>query len=65
MKTLLPSILLSLLSFPLAVFLRLLYFNILPPYGSGDIALLSCVISINVISLILGIKAVITNKQEK
>lgn len=65
MKTLWPCILLSLLSFPLAVLLRYLYFNILPPYGSEDIALLSCVISINVVSLIIGYKAVTNNRIDK
>ncbi|WP_152623373.1 hypothetical protein [Aneurinibacillus migulanus] len=65
MKSILPSIVLSLLSFPLAVLLRFLYFNILPPYGSADIALLSCVFSINIVSLIIGFKAVTNNKKEK
>jgi hypothetical protein len=64
MKSILPSIILSFFSFPLAVFLRYLYFFTLPSYGSAEIALLSIVISINVISLIIGFKAVINNKKE-
>ncbi|MGG1664500.1 hypothetical protein [Brevibacillus sp. NRS-1366] len=65
MKTILPSILLSLLSFPLAVLLRFLYFYVLPPYGSAETALLSCVISINVVSLIIGYQAITNNKKDK
>lgn len=53
MKKLLPSILLSFFSFPLANLLRYIYFFILPPYGSAEAALMSIVISLNTISLII------------
>ncbi|OMD08172.1 hypothetical protein BJP50_31045 [Paenibacillus odorifer] len=62
MKKIIPSIILSLLSFPLANLMLFIYFKILPPYGSSEIALLSCVISINFISFIIAFYAVIDNK---
>lgn len=55
MKKILPSILLSFFSFPIANLLRYIYFYTLPDYGSADMALLSIVISLNVISLIIAL----------
>jgi|GEM_PF-3729313 len=63
MKKLLPSLLLSFFSFPLGVLLRVIYFYILPRYGSAEIALLSIVISLNVISLIYALYILNTTKK--
>jgi len=54
MKKLLPSILLSFFSFPLATLLSYIYFFTLPSY-SAEAALLAIVISLNTISLIIAI----------
>jgi hypothetical protein len=64
MKVILPSILLSLLSYPIAILLRLLYYYIVPTIGGAEVVLLSCVISINVVSLIIGFHAITNNKKE-
>lgn len=58
MKKLLPSILLSFFAFPLGCLLRYIHFNILPSYGSAEMALLSIVISLNIISLIMALNAI-------
>lgn len=63
MKKLLPSILLSFFSFPLGVLLRYIYFHALPEYGSAEIALLSIVISLNVVSLIFALYTLTTTKK--
>lgn len=63
MKKLLPSLLLSFFSFPLGDLLRFIYFHILPSYGSAEIALLSIVISLNVISLIYALYILTTTKK--
>ena len=64
MKKLLPSILLSFFSFPLGCLLRYIYFFTLPSYGSGEVALLSIVISLNMISLIMSLNAIGNTKKD-
>ena len=62
MKKIIPSLLLSLFSFPIADLMRYIFFHILPPYGDSGIALISCVIGVNFISLITAIAVI--NKKE-
>ena len=64
MKKLLPSILLSFFSFPLGCFLRYIYFFTLPSYGDAGVALLSIVISLNMISLIMSLNAITNTKKD-
>ena len=64
MKKLLPSILLSFFSFPLGFLLRYIYFFTLPYYGDGGVALLSIVISLNMISLIMSMNAIANTKKD-
>lgn len=64
MKKLLPSILLSFFSFPLGCLLRYIYFFTLPSYGDAWVALLSIVISLNMISLIMSLNAIANTKKD-
>ena len=64
MKKLLPSILLSFFSFPLGCLLRYIYFFTLPYYGDAGVALLSIVISLNMISLIMSMNAIANTKKD-
>ena len=64
MKKLLPSILLSFFSFPLGCLLRYIYFFTLPSYGDAGVALLSIVISLNMISLIMSMNAIANTKKD-
>ena len=64
MKKLLPSILLSFFSFPLGCLFRYIYFFTLPSYGDAGVALLSIVISLNMISLIMSLNAIANTKKD-